>query len=494
MSSPKRLLLALTVFYLLASACTPSGTALPITLLAVSTATQTLTPIPTLTATQLPTETPNAPTIFSTGTLTLLPTIPTFTPTFDARTIVTATPAPKAECPVINSNLEPDLGLPQKMNIHSFENEPFSGGGIGGKILEFLNEGGDYHKLISTIQNFNARNSWNINSPIIRDVTGDSIPDIIFRDVNHFPATHVFSCQQGKYTDFIPMSPALSGWPINLYKILDLNADGIPEIIFSGYLYIYEWDGQNFENLNDDPTGIGAVGLVDFELSDIDKNQTIEIILKRGGPGPLWNAFDEMPSRSYTAVYGWNGQKYILASKEFGSPQYRFQAIQDADRYTLNKDYDKAISLYQEAIFNNKLEWWSAERRQYLINMYDQDYQKTPKIFPTPIPDLAEYPKLAAYAYYRMVILHTRLGHTDAAATQYATLQKKFPAASPGRPYVEMASAFWDAYQSSQNMTDACGAAIAYAAAHPDMLTVLGSDYHGDQSHKYVPADVCPFR
>ena len=113
---------------------------------------------------------------------------------------------------------------------------------------------------------------------------------------------------------------------------------------------------------------------------------------------------------------------------------------------------------------------------------------------PTPIPDPGEHPRLAAYAYYRMIVLHIHLGETEAATIQYATLQDKFPAASPGHPYAEMASAFWDAYQSSQNMTSACGAAIQYAVAHPDILTVLGSDYHGAQSHTYVPEDVCPFR
>ncbi len=121
-----------------------------------------------------------------------------------------------------------------------------------------------------------------------------------------------------------------------------------------------------------------------------------------------------------------------------------------------------------------------------------RDPKETP--IPTPIPDPAEYPRLAAYAYYRMVILHTFLGEMDPAKVKYATLQEKFPADSPGYPYVEMATAFWDAYQSTQKMYDGCAAAIDYAAAHPEILTPLGSDYHGAQSHTYVPADVCPFR
>ena len=63
-----------------------------------------------------------------------------------------------------------------------------------------------------------------------------------------------------------------------------------------------------------------------------------------------------------------------------------------------------------------------------------------------------------------------------------------------GRPYVEMATAFWNGYQSTYKMYDGCAAAIQYAAEHPEILTPLGSDYHSSQSHIYVPADVCPFR
>jgi len=36
--------------------------------------------------------------------------------------------------------------------------------------------------------------------------------------------------------------------------------------------------------------------------------------------------------------------------------------------------------------------------------------------------------------------------------------------------------------------------AIQYAAERPDILIPLGSDYHGAQSHRYKPEDVCPFR
>jgi len=61
-------------------------------------------------------------------------------------------------------------------------------------------------------------------------------------------------------------------------------------------------------------------------------------------------------------------------------------------------------------------------------------------------------------------------------------------------PYVEMATRFWNAYQSMHKMYDGCAAAIEYAAENPEILVPLGDGYHGAQSHTYVPADVCPFR
>jgi hypothetical protein len=93
-----------------------------------------------------------------------------------------------------------------------------------------------------------------------------------------------------------------------------------------------------------------------------------------------------------------------------------------------------------------------------------------------------------------MLILDTYLGRLDAAQTKYNTLQVKFPESNPGYPYAEMAADFWSTFQSTGSMYDACGAAIAYAAEHPEILIPLGSDYHGFQSHTYIPADVCPFR
>jgi hypothetical protein len=128
---------------------------------------------------------------------------------------------------------------------------------------------------------------------------------------------------------------------------------------------------------------------------------------------------------------------------------------------------------------------------------YKQEtYVWFPGVTPPPIPseDKTEYPRLAAYAYYRIMLLHMVQGNETDAGSVFNSLQGKIGDDPYGQPYFEMATAFWNAYQSTHKMYDGCAEAIQYAAEHPEILIPLGSDYHGSQSHIYVPADVCPFR
>ena len=92
------------------------------------------------------------------------------------------------------------------------------------------------------------------------------------------------------------------------------------------------------------------------------------------------------------------------------------------------------------------------------------------------------------------MLLHLVQGNESEAITTYNTLLEIFGNDPHARPYVEMATAFWEVYQSTHKMYDGCAVAIQYAVEHPEILIPLGSDYHGAQSHIYVPEDVCPFR
>lgn len=439
--------------------------------------TSTPSVIPTATQTPIP----------PTSTVTPLPPIPTFTPTFNASTILTVTPAEKAECPTLDSTV----------NVRDYFPETFEypSPNATDKIVEFLNEGGNGEFLVKRLDEIYMKSDFR-GGYAFRDVTGDQVPEFLFVEINYFGKPIVFSCQNGSFERLFVLSGDYDFWDYT-FAIDDLINDGTPEIIITGTggvsfpqsrIYIYEWDGQNFQILGT----IGISALRKVEISDLDGNGTKEVVFNGDNPGCL-SCINFRPQRQRTIVLGWNGKEFAEIANKFTSPDYRFQAVQDADAAVNTGELGRAFSLYDEVISNKNLEWWSPERFAY---EQDVSYRWIPGITPVPEPnkDPTEYPRLAAYAYYRIMLLHLVQGQEAEAASMYQTLQGTFRSDPYAALYVEMASAFWDAYQSTKKMYDGCAAAIQFAVEHPEILTPLGSDYHGWQSHIYEPADVCPFR
>lgn len=276
-------------------------------------------------------------------------------------------------------------------------------------------------------------------------------------------------------------------------------------------LSIYTWDGQDFQSVARIPWGDQTIDILlmdsvhEITIQDIDHNGTIEVSMSGGIASKNDIYAIGLPWREATNTLAWNGSYFVLSYIDYTPPEYRFQALQDADREMGYGIFDKAQSHYQDVIFNENLDWWSKERKEYerynsihsFLELISRGMSENPTPYPT-LPaltlDPSEYPRLAAYAYYRIMLLHLVQGGEAEAASTYQTLQETFGADPYAAPYVEMASAFWEAYQSTHKMYDGCAAAIQYAVEHPEILTPLGSDYHGWQSHVYVPADVCPFR
>jgi tetratricopeptide (TPR) repeat protein len=231
-------------------------------------------------------------------------------------------------------------------------------------------------------------------------------------------------------------------------------------------------------------------GKIHYE--DVDQDLFQELVVNSGIP--VWETYRSyLPWRNQTSIYKWDGEHYSVSHLAFDPPEFRFQAINDADLAFFQEEYAKALELFQQAIFDERLKDFSPEIRENLQAKWDTHLSH--QLTPTPVaPDPNEYPRLAAYAYYRMIIIHTQLGELDAAKIQYDTALQKFPANNPGHAYVEMASAFWEAYNSSGKMANSCEAAIQYAEKHPEVFIPLGGDYHGMQSYEYIPLDMCSFK
>jgi hypothetical protein len=447
-----------------------------------ATVASTLVPSPTETpAITPPTFTPSQTSIPPTQTITPLPTIPTFTPTFEARTIVTVTPAAKAECPGENNSLNLDFRF-DDYSINSDE-----------EIPRFLNRGGTIEKVIGELSRVYSENSYRYV-----DITNDGVSDLIFDGFQQLYDTfYILWCQDGHYNVFSGQEAKFISMANRFYQIVDMNKNGLPEIVIyrnnctgNGcyQFFIGEWNGKTFVNLAPE-IYLEGVKEEEIEIKDINNDGTLELIL-------VGSSYDfKVPWRQSIHTYIWDGSTFIEQPIEYVQPVYRFQAIQDADAAVLVGKYDRAMQLYQEAISNQNLEWWSIERRDYEQIIIDAPWFHTPTPSVKPMEDKTEYYRLTAYAYYRIMLLHIVQGHESDAGTVYKTLQQKFGNDSYGRPYVEMATAFWNTYQSTHRMYDSCAVAIQYAVAHAEILTPLGDGWaYGSQSHTYVPADVCPFR
>jgi hypothetical protein len=486
----KNLLIAFFLGVIILSAC--GGTMLvsqPTSISVVEQATLTSSPLPTATPKSIPSETPTA-------SITPLPTISTFTPTFDVSTIVTVTPAEKAECPKEDPGLAPTFYVPLHPGCFDTDRCVFSG--TDKEILEYLNEGGT---IPSAIAKLKTAIRGDYQEYAYQDVTNDGIYDLIFIDFSMFGTLHILYCNNGMYQAFSsPVTGAEFLYDNQKILVQDLNLNSVPDVIFlqlygnSLQIHTFEWDGSTFQGLS--PSAETGQGIT---VEDVDQNGTKEIIATGiislygfyGYPYFGSSDFNIPQIRLMTYVYSWNGANFVFSSEKFEAPQYRFQATQDGDYEALLKEYDQALLLYQDAIFSNELNWWSPAQYEFMKNKY---YNSNATLPPAPVEDTSEYPRLAAYAYYRIMLLHLVQGNESEVATTYNTLQQKFGNDPYGSPYAEMASVFWKAYQSTHKMYDGCAAAIQYAAEHPEILTPLGSDYHGSQSHIYVPADVCPFR
>jgi hypothetical protein len=462
----KRHVLGLLTGILFLTACggtSPVTQTTPIAIIEQATSTATQTPTPSSTPT---------------ASITPLPTIPTFTPTFDVSTIVTVTPVPKAECPKDNNSVKLDFDVKQG-TANTIEN-----------ILEYLNKGGSIKNILNSIPQ-----DYYPNQIRFEDITGDKAPELVYVHYSDFISGgfYIFTCSNGKYTLF---KNETVNWTISIYSVYDMNLNGIPELVIisrgcSGTgcyrHFIMEWDGSTYINLAPDAA---LEGVIDGKIIDNNNDGVLELILHTA---PLPH-YVYQPWREEVHIFSWDGETFAPQTGKGYQPQYRFQTIQDADLETTLESYDTALNLYRQAIIHDGLEWWSKERQTYENAVVQAPWIHEPTPSVKPQKDPTEYPRLATYAYYRIMLLQLVQNQESDATSTYNTLQQEFGNDPFGVPYVEMASVFWEAYQSTHNMYDGCAAAIQYAVEHPEILTPLGSDYDGSQSHIYVPEDVCPFR
>jgi hypothetical protein len=137
-------------------------------------------------------------------------------------------------------------------------------------------------------------------------------------------------------------------------------------------------------------------------------------------------------------------------------PIYRFQRSADGDLAFALKQYDLALTAYQDVIFDQNL----FTRDQYLPHL---EYCKGIDPIDNSMLVKNEQDLLSAYARWRILLINSIKDSPDTMQVVYQTLQNRFTEGKPGHVYASTASAFWDEFQKSQNIPTACDAANAVA-------------------------------
>ncbi len=423
---------------------------------------------------------------------------PSLTPTLGPQ--VTRTPGQAAECPEITSGkIELTSSAPGVSVVEIFEQQ----------LLTYLNSGGSSSTLQEALSDLTMLDgAWEARAQVeMVDVTGNYTPEVLI-DLSFFEAGQyfegglfVFRCEDGHYVGGALFSTAgqvqSGGEPDGILGILDMNNDGVPEIVHShisiagthGYFTrefrILEWDGQEFVDLiPEDEYGFYAqADTGDGVIKDFDGNGTKELILSNS-PGEAYP--DLGPQRSRTDIWAWNGYQFVPERWEYTEPEFRIHAIWDGDDATRFGDYADALAFYQQGVFDTELFGWTSGQL-----WPDEAYNGGP----TPAPDPEEWPRLNAYGRYRIMLLHAIQGYQPEAQIVYDTLQENFPDGSVGSQYAELARIFWKEYSSIGDVELACAKAIEFAKSQSSIiLTPLGKRFYGSGQREYTPEDVCPFR
>jgi hypothetical protein len=444
---------------------------------------------------------------------------------FDVSSIFSQTSSPASQCPVQNNSLVPDFAaLFDKDTMYDKSVER----NIEQPVLDFLNDGGTQKAVIDA---FNKGYEETIFKSFQQDITNDNVPELVIDE----SLIYIFRCKNGQYVLLLKIDPGGTLVHTNILFIKDMNLNGMPDLVISEWigdinLYvpetyrILEWDGSRFKDLIIQPefesrygAGKAKGGKVwidgvwsytpsnekQVEISDIDKNGSIEFILRGGLPGHP-DTQRHGPWRGEKNIYMWNGEGFVVYSVEPAPPTYRFQAVQDADYAFFDGDYDKAVTLYQEVIFGDKLDWWSTDRWFHNNQTLDAMYFNvpTPTLLP---PDESEYNYLSAYARYRIMLIYVKRGWLPEAKVIYDSLPEQYPVGKEGHVIAELATVFWNELISSNNLFTSCSEAIDFTNENVfeifNYVSSVKTDesydwtYHGWQkTHNYIVDDICPFK
>lgn len=345
---------------------------------------------------------------------------------------------------------------------------PLTGQETAAAITRFVSDGGSADALTGLL-----RDGWGLlnEAGIVRadlDFIGAGAPQLLlaYSAPGDGGTLLVLGCANGRYA---PLYQSITGSMPQIIFAGDMTYDGRAELLFASRqcsaenpddcayrTLLMAWDGYEGRFINLLNAAISSVELP--AASDVDGDQVLEVAVRLTSTGTSATG----PLRTGLNIYDWNGQYYALSVVQLDPPRFLVQVIHEADRAFRRADFQQAISLFELARGDTGLRFW---------------FNDEPAL-------------LRSYTLYRLALLYAYTDQTEKALGAFQAALDSFP--PPNAPvYAEMITAFWNTFQTTNNLNSACRDVQAIVTARPEAVGLLNR--YGSRSPVYTAADLCPF-
>lgn len=380
------------------------------------------------------------------------------------------TPAPVAVCPP-----ESDASLPAAR-------PPFDQFAVA--INDYLSAGGSPAGLEAGLQGWQAIGESGGEVRADTDLSGDGVPEVLVVAVDpervfalDAPGVVlIYGCAEGAYR----LLHQAGGGPDDIetpqiVALQDLNNSGPVDVVYtetycgahtcgvSVYAVTYQPAGDSFASLLARP--IEGVPYGEVTLADLTGDGLTEIVVDVGMIGSVGAG----PQRATRDTYAWDGAAYTLAESVVTTPEsewYPIHYLQDGDAAAERGDYPAALAAYDAVVLAEDPPTWA-------------------------LGDVETAP-LKLYARYRMMVTYLLAGQPDnAAAAATVFVEAGGGGDGPATGIALIGLTFWNAYEATGSVPQACQAVNAFATAQPDTYSILNEFGYGNR--QYAPGDLCPF-
>jgi hypothetical protein len=396
--------------------------------------------------------------------------IPTHEPTLspDEKLLLeptlTATPVGPWSCPVAQNQPDPPILMPY--------------GDASSGILRFLNQGGGSDGLRTAYADIGVLATEEHFAEF--DFNGDDWLDfavvlINFETEDLAPpgALFLYQCKGEAFTLVYTTSDLPGVSAPRIHSSADLNLDGTKDLLLGWetcgahtcfeHFEVLMWVDGRMENRMEGAT-------------DDMPSPALQIIQPLGDPAQIEitamgvNSVGAGPFRQFIRVWVWKEDTQTfqpLKDRVLPSP-FRIHYLHDADSFFEAADYEFAIPLYEQIIYDDQLDNW----------LFADEGRAS----------------LSAYAKFKLVLTYLLTSAVGEAEETYLWLQAAHLEGDPGYAFAQLGEAFWSTFiefeEFDEALREGCLAAQAYGVLH--QTEILEQLTYGYANRIYSVEDLCP--